>query len=108
MAVTDLAVGRTFAEEVYTQHVAGGADALGRAVAISLPATLISVLVVALLLRRWEGRLAVTATARPTLEFRLGWCRRPLGVGAGLAIAICDGVPWLIVIREVGGSAGVS
>jgi len=102
IAVTDMAVVRTFAEEVYTQHVAGGADALGRAVAISLPATLISVLVVALLLRRWEGRLAVTATARPTLEFRLGWSRRPLAVGAGLAIAIYAGVPILSLVRQTG------
>src|SRR5262249_41421667 len=65
ITVTDLAVVRTFAEEVYTQFVTGGRDALGRAVAVALPASVLAIIVVGALVRRWEGRLAVAASARP-------------------------------------------
>jgi iron(III) transport system permease protein len=103
ITVTDLAVVRTFAEEVYTQHVAGGPGALGRAVAVSLPATVLSVLVVAGLMRRWHGRLAVTASTRPPLVFRLGRARWPAAAGVALAVTAFAGVPLVSLVRHTGG-----
>ena len=75
ITVTDLMVVRTFAEEVYTQFVAGGRDALGRAVAVSLPASVIAVVAVLALVRRWASRLAVTTTARPRACFPARSCQ---------------------------------
>ncbi|MBO0699387.1 MAG: ABC transporter permease subunit, partial [Zavarzinella sp.] len=108
ITVTDLGLVRTFAEEVYTQFVTGGADALGRAVAVSVPATLITILAVAALMRRWEGRLTVLATPRPALVLRLGPARWPVAAAVFVAMALYAGVPLVSLVRQAGGGEGFS
>ncbi|HKB06438.1 MAG TPA: ABC transporter permease subunit [Gemmataceae bacterium] len=103
ITVTDLGVVRTFAEEVYTQFVTAGSDALGRAVAVSIPATLLTVLAVAALTRRWEGRLTVLATPRPALVFRLGRARWPAAAGVLVTLAAYAGIPLVSLLRQAGG-----
>jgi iron(III) transport system permease protein len=104
ITVTDLAVVRTFAEEVYTQFVTAGPDALGRAVAVSIPATLLTVLAVAALMRRWEGRLTVWGTPRPSLVLHLGQARWPTAVAVSVALAAYAGVPLISLLRQAGGA----
>jgi iron(III) transport system permease protein len=103
ITVTDLGVVRTFAEEVYTQFVTGGADALGRAVAVSVPATLMIVVAVAALMRRWEGRLTVLATPRPSLLLHLGPTRWAVAAAVFAAVGVYAGVPLASLIRQAGG-----
>jgi len=107
ITVTDLMVVRTFAEEVYTQFVTGGRDALGRAVAVSLPASLIAIAAVAALCRRWEGRLAVATSARPPLVVPLGRARWPLFACVLVGIAGYVGVPVASLgVQASGGESG--
>jgi iron(III) transport system permease protein len=107
ITVTDLAVVRTFAEEVYTQFVTGGRDSLGQAVAVSLPASALAIVVVAVLVRRWEGRLAVAASARPPLVVSLGRWRWPAFVLVLVAILVYSAIPLASLIRQAsGGDAG--
>jgi iron(III) transport system permease protein len=103
ITVTDLTVVRTFAEEVYTQFVAGGPDGLGRAVAVSLPATLVAIGIVGVLVRRWEGRLAVAASARPPLTIPLLRAMWPLFAIVLFAIAGYVGVPIVSLVVQAGG-----
>ena len=103
ITVTDLGLVRSFAEEVYTQFVTDSPDALGRAVAVALPATVGVVLAVGLLTRRWAGRLTVSASTRPPLVLRLGRWRWPTFVGT-LAFAIAyAGVPLVSLLMQAGG-----
>jgi iron(III) transport system permease protein len=103
ITVTDLAVVRTFAEEVYTQFVTAGPDALGRAVAVSIPPTVLTILAVAALMRRWESRLTVLATPRPALVLRLGRARWSTAGVVFIALAAYVGVPLVGLLRQAGG-----
>ena len=103
ITVTDLGMVRTFAEEVYTQFVIGGPDAPGRAVAVALPATVLAIVGVGLLMRRWAGRLAVTTSTRPPLVVGLGRGRWPAFVGILLLVLLYAGVPLVSLIRQAGG-----
>src|SRR5262245_2165214 len=107
ITVTDLAVVRTFAEEVYTQFVTGGRDSLGQAVAVSLPASALAIVVVAALVRRWEGRLVVAATGRPPLVVPLGRWRWPVFLLVLLGILVYAAVPVEGLVRQAsGGDSG--
>src|SRR5947209_3894470 len=103
ITITDLGMVRTFAEEIYTQFVTGSPDALGRAVAVALPATAVAVVAVGLLLRRWEGRLSLSASARPPLVLELGSARGPLFAGVLLFVLVFAGVPIAALFRQAGG-----
>jgi iron(III) transport system permease protein len=103
ITITDLGMVRTFAEEIYTEFVTDSPDALGRAVAVALPPTVLIVLVVGLLLRRWEARLVVSTSARPPLALRLGGWRWPAFVGVALVVAVYAGVPLVGLFRQAGG-----
>lgn len=105
IVVTDMALVRTFAEEVYSQFVTAGPDALGRAVAVSLPGTVVAVVAVGWLARRWEGRLTVAATPRPPLVLRLGRWRWPLAVVVAFVIGAYVAVPIAGLVRQAGGEA---
>jgi len=107
ITVTDLTVVRTFAEEVYTQFVTGGRDALGRAVAVALPASVLAIVVVGALVRRWEGRLAVAASARPPLVVPLGSARWPVFVIVLFTLSAYAAIPVISLVRQAaGGEAG--
>jgi iron(III) transport system permease protein len=103
ITVTDLGMVRTFAEEVYTEFVTNSPDALGRAVAVSLPATVLTVLAVGLLLHRWESRLVLSTSARPPLTLRLGVWLWPAFAGILLVVAVFVGVPLASLLRQAGG-----
>jgi iron(III) transport system permease protein len=105
ITITDLGLVRTFAEEIYTEFVTDAPDALGRAVAVAIPPTVLTVLVVGLLLRRWEGHLVVSTSARPALVLRLGTWRWPAFVGAAVLVAGYAGVPLVSLVRQAGGGA---
>jgi len=107
ITVTDVAVVRTFAEEVYTQFVTGGRDSLGQAVAVSLPMSALAIAMVAVLVRRWEGRLAVGASARPPLVVPLGRWRRPVFVVVLVGILVYSAIPVASLIwQAAGGDSG--
>jgi iron(III) transport system permease protein len=94
ITVTDVMQVRTYAEEVYNQFVLGDNAALARAVAVSLPLTLIVAALVLWATRRWERSLPPSLTnagAPPT--FRLGRWRWPAGVAMAGAAAILAGIP---------------
>jgi iron(III) transport system permease protein len=94
ITVTDVMQVRTYAEEVYTQFVLSSEGSLARAVAISLPLTLIVAVLVLVTARRWERTLPPSLThdgAPPT--FSLGRWRWPAGLlTAGMALALA-GMP---------------
>lgn len=108
ISVTDLAVVRTFAEEVYTQFVTGSPDALGRAVAVGLPAAAATLVLVALVSRRWAGRLAVSRSTRPPWVLRLGAARRPAFAATLLVTAAYAGVPLASLLRQAAGGEAAS
>ncbi len=98
ITVTDVTQVRTFAEEVYTQFVgpepAVRGDPLARAVAVTLPVVLLTVVLVLVLAGRWERRLPPAgAEVRPPLVFPLGRWRWPLAVAAGAVCLALVGVP---------------
>ena len=103
IVVTDMALVRTFAEEVYTQFVTAGPDALGRAVAVSLPTTIAAVLVVGWLTRRWSHNLVVAASPRPPLTLCLRRWRWPAAALVGLVVGVYAGVPLVGLVRQAGG-----
>jgi iron(III) transport system permease protein len=103
ITVTDMALVRTFAEEVYTQAVAGGPDALGRAVVVALPAAILMVVGVFFLMRHWHGRLSVVATARPPLVVSLCRARWPTFVIVVIGVVAFGAVPLVSLVRQAGG-----
>lgn len=103
IAVTDMAIVRTFAEEVYTQFVLGGPDSLGRAVAIALPSTILSIVVVAVLMRRWNSRLTLAVPSRPAIVRSLGVARWPIFGVVLFGMLAFAGVPLVSLIRQAGG-----
>ncbi len=101
ITVTDLTQVRTFAEEVYTQFVLpdpgagfGAEVAVVRAVAITLPGTLLVALALGLGVWRWERvvpPLGSTPDPKPLLE--LGPMRGVVAAAVGLVIALFFAVP---------------
>lgn len=107
IAVTDLVVARTFAEEIYTQFVLGGPDGLGRAVVVALPGTLLSLLVSGLILRRFSSWTTFASSARPTFIWSLGRYRWLAGTLVTLCIFGYMCVPLASLLRQTsGGDAG--
>ena len=79
ITITDMMQVRTFAEEVYTQIVAGDRFSLARAVASALPATLVVAALVLWVTRRWEQTLpALNTLSPPFCLVRLGKARWPV------------------------------
>src|SRR5205807_5717249 len=103
ITVTDMMQVRTFAEEVYTQLVAGDKPALARAVAVSLPVVLLVAGLVLWTSFRWERTLpARESLAAPTLVISLGrggwlWLLAIL-----LFIVLCAGIPLASLIWKTG------
>src|SRR5262249_20191140 len=107
ITVTDLAVVRTFAEDDYTQLVTACRDALGRAIAVALPASALAIVVAGTLVRRWESRLAVAASARPSLVVPLGSARWAVFGLILVALSAYAAVPVISLVRQAaGGEAG--
>ena len=72
ITVTDVMQVRTFAEEVYSQSVGGDRAALAHAVAVSLPAVLLTWMLLMAAMRRWERTLPpLDALWAPPRLFRL-------------------------------------
>lgn len=103
IAVTDLMVARTFAEEVYTQFVLGGPNSLGRAVVLALPWTLFAMGAVGIVVRQFANWLPVTANARPPFTWPLGRYRWPVFVGVIAFLAVYLGVPVLALLQQASG-----
>jgi iron(III) transport system permease protein len=103
ITVTDVMQVRTFAEEVYTQLVAGDRAALAHAVAVSLPEVLLTWGLMIWATRRWERTLPPLDAlgAQPRL-FPLGWARAPLLVTALAMVTILVGVPIASLIWKTG------
>jgi iron(III) transport system permease protein len=111
VTVTDILQVRTFAEEVYTQFVRPEPDptaqtaqaVVARAVAVSLPAVLVTWLLIVAAARSWERSLPPRATlAAPPLQFRLGRARWPLLAGMLLAVGLLAGVPVASLVWKAG------
>jgi iron(III) transport system permease protein len=103
ITVTDLMQVRTFAEEVYTQFIAGGDAALARAVAVSLPFVLLTWTAVLWAVRRWERSLPpLESLARPPLLFALGWARWPCLFVVFAAVGLLAGVPLASLVWKAG------
>lgn len=103
MTVTDLMMVRTFAEEVYTQFVQGDDAGLARALAVSLPAILLSWAVIIWAARHWERTLPPLETMlAPPRCFPLGLGRWPCLAGVLLAVALLLGVPAASLVWKAG------
>jgi iron(III) transport system permease protein len=104
ITVTDMMQVRTFAEEVYTEFVAGDRGApLARAIAISWPMVLLTWGVVVFATSRWERRLPPLEAlgAQPRL-LRLGRARWPCLALALAAVGLLAGVPLVSLIWKAG------
>jgi iron(III) transport system permease protein len=111
VTVTDVMQVRTFAEEVYTQFVRPEPDptaataqaVVARAVAVSIPAVLLTWLLIVGAARSWERCLPPLATlSAPPLQFRLGRARWPLLAVMLLAIGALAGVPLVSLVWKAG------
>jgi iron(III) transport system permease protein len=109
ITVTDMMQVRTFAEEVYTQFSrpeasSRGAEAeLARAVAVSLPAFLLTWALVVWGVSRWERRLPPLNTlVRPPWQFPLGRARVPCLLGALAVGGVLVGVPVGSLVWKMG------
>ncbi len=110
ITVTDLMVVRTFAEEVYNQFTRPEADrtgtsgdALARSVAVSLPAVLLTMGLVAGAASRWQRALPPLESLGPVpILLRLGRWRWPmLGIVLLVGVALV-GVPLGSLVWKVG------
>jgi iron(III) transport system permease protein len=103
ITVTDVMQVRTFAEEIYTQLVAGDRAALAHAVAVSLPAVLVTWAMMLWATRRWEQTLPPLdgLLVKPRL-FRLGWVRGPCLVAVLSTVTLLVGVPLASLVWKTG------
>ncbi len=94
IAVTDMFQVRTYAEETYRVFSEGDENALAQAVLLSLPATLLLTLLLAVAIP-WLARSAppVQRLVKPVLRFPLGGWRWPACAGACLVALIFSGIP---------------
>jgi len=111
ITVTDMMQVRTFAEEVYTQFILpdpataslSGRDVLARAVAVSLPAVALAVLLVLAAAWRWESTLPpLQSRGEPLCLFPLGALRWPWLVGVTVVVVVLAGVPVGSLIWKAG------
>jgi iron(III) transport system permease protein len=111
VTVTDVMQVRTFAEEVYTQFVRPEPDptaataqaVVARAVAVSIPAVLLTWLLIVGAARSWERSLPPLATlSAPPLQFRLGRARWPLLAALLLVVGVVAGVPLASLVWKAG------
>lgn len=110
ITVTDLMQVRTFAEEVYTQFtrpepdpvLTDNRDVLARAVAVSLPAVLVTAALIVGAAVRWERDLPPLNTLSQPWRFHLGLARLPLLVLLLAAVAVLAGVPLISLIWKTG------
>jgi iron(III) transport system permease protein len=103
ITITDVMQVRTFAEEVYTQLVGGDRAALAHAVAVSLPAVLVTWVLMMVATRRWERTLPpLEALWAPPRLFRLGRARGPCLAVILAAVALLLGIPLLSLIWKSG------
>jgi iron(III) transport system permease protein len=104
ITVTDMMQVRTFAEEVYTEFVAGDRGApLARAVAISVPMILVTWGMTVLATSRWQRLLPPLETlATQPLLIRLGRARWPCLIVALLGVGLLAGVPLASLIWKAG------
>jgi iron(III) transport system permease protein len=103
ITVTDLTQVRTFAEEVYTQYVAGGRDAQARAVAVSLPLVVLTWACVLWAAGRWERTLPpLESVLRPPRLIPLGWARWPCLAVVLAAVGLLIGVPLASLVWKAG------
>jgi iron(III) transport system permease protein len=99
ITVTDSMIVRTFAEEVYSQFVAGSLE-LARAAAVSVPQVALTFVLVFAAVRRWERSLPPLETmTAPPYRFALGPWRWPallvvLGVAGGLSAVPLASLMW--------------
>jgi iron(III) transport system permease protein len=103
ISVTDAMQVHTFAEEVYTQLVTAGPDAIARSVAVAVPSVVATWLLVAWAVRHFESRVLPLWSFSPTpLLFRLGRWRWPLLVLTLLAAGVLVGVPVASLVWKAG------
>jgi iron(III) transport system permease protein len=108
ITVTDMMQVRTFAEEVYTQFVAGDREMLARAVAVSLPLVAATWVVVIGAARRWEQTLPPILESQFLGEgeraplFRLGPARWLCLVGVLGTVGVLAGIPLVSLIWKTG------
>jgi iron(III) transport system permease protein len=111
VTVTDVLQVRTFAEEVYTQFVRPEPDptaataqaVVARAVAVSIPAVVLTWLLIVGAARSWErGLPPLTTLSGPPLLFRLGRARWPVLAALLLAVAVLAGVPVVSLVWKAG------
>ncbi|WP_020468329.1 ABC transporter permease [Zavarzinella formosa] len=105
ITVTDMALVRTFAEEVYTQFVAGSGDGLGRAVAVSLPFNFLMLGIFACLIRKFQSSKQVLVF-RPSVAESVNRRRWPLFVLLAAFAIGWAGVPLWNLIRQAAGHRG--
>jgi iron(III) transport system permease protein len=103
ITVTDVMQVRTYAEEVYTQLVVGDSRAVVRAVAVAVPAMVLTGVLVAGTVFRLQRTLPAleTLSASP-VQFPLGRWRRPLAIAVSAAAGFLAGVPLVSLIRKAG------
>lgn len=106
ITVTDVMQVRTFAEEVYTQLVVpdlDGAAGPRRALAVSLPATLLVAGLVLAAAWRWKkGLPPMLMLSGPPARFHLGRWRWPAGLLVASGVALLIGVPTGSLIWRAG------
>jgi iron(III) transport system permease protein len=103
ISATDMMQVRTFAEEVYTQLVGGGASAIGGSVAIAIPVMGLTWLLVAFAAGRLGRQLPPLENLSKTpLQFHLGISRRPCFIGVVVLTAVLIGVPVASLIWKTG------
>jgi iron(III) transport system permease protein len=110
ITVTDMFQVRTFGEEVYTQYVMpdpvggpAGEAAVARAVVISLPSVLVTMVLVLAATGWWERRLPpLEALATEPHVYHLGWARWPCCAALAALVVVLAGVPVGSLVWKLG------
>jgi iron(III) transport system permease protein len=103
ITVTDAMQVRTFAEEVYIQFAPGDRGALSRAVAVSLPAVVVTCALVVGVTLWWQRTLPPRdVLLAPPRSFPLGAARWPCLAAVLLAVGVLVGVPVASLIWKAG------
>jgi iron(III) transport system permease protein len=103
ITVTDMMQVRTFAEEVYTQFVAGDKAALAHAVAVSLPMVVLVAALVVWTSWRWQRTLpGRESVLTPPLVATLGRGRWPLFAAVLFFVVVFAGIPLISLIWKSG------
>ncbi len=104
ITITDLMIVRTFAEEVYTQHVSSDLNGLNRAVQVSLPACVLVTLALLWYARRWHGGVfARQSSIHQNYQFALGKWQTFVVTGVALVCVVFFGLPLFKIVSLAGG-----